>query len=49
MLPAPAYGFDPQGWLLFRVDPEGGYLGGDEYLVIHPTTGRIRFVGRLGE
>jgi hypothetical protein len=26
-LPAPVYGFDPTGWLLFRVDPEGGYLG----------------------
>jgi hypothetical protein len=23
MLPAPAYDFDPKGWLLFRVDPEG--------------------------
>jgi hypothetical protein len=48
-LPAPVYGFDPKGWLLFRVDPEGGYLGGDEYVAIHPTTGRIRFLGRLGE
>jgi hypothetical protein len=47
-LPAPVYDFDPKGWFLFRVDPEGDYLCGDEHVAIHPTTGRIRFLGRLG-
>jgi hypothetical protein len=48
-LPAPVYGFDPKGWLLFRVDPEGDCLGGDEFVAIDPTRGSVRFLGRLGE
>jgi hypothetical protein len=48
-LPAPAYDFDPRGWLLFRVDPQSDMLGGDEYVAIHPTRGSVRFLGRLGE
>jgi hypothetical protein len=47
-LPAPAYGFDPTGWPLFRVDVEANCLGGEEYVAIHPTTGKIQFLGRLG-
>jgi hypothetical protein len=48
-LPWPVYNFDSTGWLLFRVDVEAHCVGWDEYVAIHPTTGKIRFLGELGE
>jgi hypothetical protein len=47
-LPAPAYGFNPDGWLLFVVARDHA-IGASEYVAINPKTGKIRFLGMLGE
>jgi len=49
-LPAPAYGFDPEGWELFAVlDKHVTRLGATEYVAVHPASGEIRHLGTLGE
>ena len=47
-LPSPAYGFDPSGWLLFRVRQNDVFrLEGDWIVAVHPDTGEFRDLGRL--
>ena len=47
-LPLPAYDFNPNGWMLFRVREEPGRLGGSEYVAVCRETGEVRFLGQLG-
>jgi hypothetical protein len=49
-LDGPAYDFDPQGWWLYMVTRQNECrVGGTEYVAIHPDSGNIRNLGRLGE
>jgi hypothetical protein len=49
-LPAPAYGFDPSGWLLYRVEQSDLYrLCGDWIVAVNAETGEYRDLGRLGD
>ena len=48
-LPSPAYGFNPDGWMLFRVNDGARRLGGTEYVAVRRETGEVRFLGPLGE
>lgn len=44
------YDFDPRGWWLYRVTRQNEFrIGGTEYVAIHPESGDIRNLGRLGE
>ena len=47
-LPVPAYDFNPDGWMLFRVRKDY-ILGASEYVAVRRETGEVRFLGRLGE
>ena len=48
-LPAPIYGFNPEGWTLFVVDDARRGTGADEYVAVNRATGRVCFLGSLGE
>jgi hypothetical protein len=48
-LPSPVYGFDPNGWMLFRVKGDLGALGPSEYVAVRRETGEVRFLGPLGQ
>ncbi|HEX2477564.1 MAG TPA: thermonuclease family protein [Lacipirellulaceae bacterium] len=48
-LPAPVYDFNPNGWMLFRTRNAPGMLGGSEYVAVHRESGKVRFLGRLGD
>ena len=49
-LPAPAYGFDPNGWCLFLVSRQPAlWVGGDEYVAVHSQTGEFRRLGTIGD
>lgn len=49
-LDEPAYDFDPLGWWLYSVTRQHEFrIGGTEYVAIHPESGDIRNLGRLGE
>ena len=48
-LPSPVYGFDPNGWILYRVDGLSRVLGAAEYVAVKRETGEVRFLGSLGE
>src|SRR4051812_30602368 len=45
-LPAPVYGFEPKGWLLFAVGSDSNTLGGSEYVAV--IRNRRRFVSSAG-
>ena len=47
-LPVPAYNFNPNGWMLFRVRNPNA-LGASEYVAVRRETGEVNFLGRLGE
>jgi hypothetical protein len=48
-LPVLVYGFNPAAWLLYRVDPEGDCVAGDEYVADSPDSRERAVSGRLGE
>jgi hypothetical protein len=48
-LPAPVYGFDPAGWLLFFFDTGRRATGEGEYVAVKRETGEVRFLGNLSE
>jgi len=48
-LPAPVYDFNPNGWMLFRVNDAVHILGPSEYVAVRRETGEVRFLGRLGQ
>ncbi len=48
-LPAPVYGFEPNGWYLFAVIEQRSFrTGGGEYVAVSQRTGEVRDLGRLG-
>jgi hypothetical protein len=48
-LPQPCYGFNPDGWMLFRVRADSRTLGPSEYVAVRRETGEVHFLGPLGE
>jgi hypothetical protein len=44
----PVYGFNADGWMLFRVRDDHT-LGPSEYVAVRRETGEVRFLGRLGQ
>lgn len=49
-LPSPAYGFEPNGWLLYRIEQRGSFwLQGDWFVAVHAETGEFKDLGRLGD
>ena len=48
-LPAPVYGFNPEGWTLFVMHDARNGIGSAEYVAINRSTGKIRYLGPLGE
>ena len=49
-LPAPVYGFDPNGWFLFAVTVRtSSTLGATEYVAVSQSTGEVRYLGRVGQ
>ena len=48
-MPEPVYGFNPDGWMLFRVKSDPQILGPSEYVAVRRETGEVRFLGALGQ
>ena len=49
-LPAPAYGFDPSGWLIYSVRQNDVFcVQGDWMVAVHSETGEFKDLGRLGD
>ena len=48
-LPMAVYNFDPEGWTLFVVNGTRNATGAAEYVAINRRTGKIRYLGLLGE
>ena len=48
-LPTPVYDFDPAGWTLFVLNDERPRVGGSEYVAVNRATGKVRFLGMLGQ
>src|SRR5688572_4134891 len=48
-LPQPCYGFDPDGWMLFRVRADSHTRGPAEYVAVRRDTGEVHFLGPLGQ
>jgi hypothetical protein len=47
--PEQAVGFNPNGWMLFRVRADPHASGPLEYVAVRRETGEVRFLGALGE
>ena len=49
-LPAPVYGFDPNGWHLFAVTERiAQRVGATHYVAVSQSTGEVRDLGRVGQ
>ena len=48
-LPEHVDGFDPNGWMLFRVKNDEEAVGPSEYLAVRRETGQVFFFGPLGK
>jgi hypothetical protein len=48
-LPEQVDGFNPNGWMLFRVKGDPNILGPSEYIAVSRETGQVFFLGPLGE
>lgn len=48
-LPEPVYGFNPDGWMLFRAKGDPHVLGPSEYVAVRRETGHVFFLGPLGK
>jgi hypothetical protein len=49
-LPAPIYGFDPNGWHLFAVTERiAQRVGATQYVAVSQSTGEVRYLGRVGQ
>jgi hypothetical protein len=48
-IPESVAGFDPNGWMLFRMRSDPQKLGPSEYVAVRRETGEVRFLGLLGE
>jgi hypothetical protein len=48
-LPEQVDGFDPNGWMLFRVRADPHAIGPSEYVAVRRETGQVFFLGPLGK
>ena len=48
-LPEPVDGFNPDGWMLFRVRNDEEAVGPSEYVAVCRETGQVYFFGPLGK
>jgi hypothetical protein len=47
-LPEHVDGFNPNGWMLFRVRTDPYTIGPSEYVAVRRETGQVFFLGPLG-
>lgn len=43
-LPFPLFDFDPSGWLLFCVERGSSEAAADQYVAVHPPSGKVRLL-----
>jgi hypothetical protein len=48
-LPEQVDGFNPDGWMLFRMRPDLHAIGPSEYVAVRRETGQVFFLGPLGK
>jgi hypothetical protein len=48
-LPEQVDGFNPNGWMLFRVRADPHDVGPSEYVAVRRETGQVFFLGPLGK
>lgn len=48
-LPEQVDGFNPNGWMLFRMRADPHAIGPSEYVAVHRETGQVFFLGPLGK
>jgi hypothetical protein len=48
-LPEQVDGFNPNGWMLFRVWADSSAIGLSEYVAVRRETGQVFFLGPLGK
>jgi hypothetical protein len=48
-LPEQVDGFNPNGWMLFRMTADPHTIGPSEYVAVRRETGQVFFLGPLGK
>ena len=48
-LPEHVAGFNPNGWMLFRMKGDPADIGPSEYVAVRRETGEVFFLGPLGK